>query len=156
MGKRWQRCYLLIPVYPSIRIFPCKMSWWLLKLQRNFPREYHTVIPVYLWIKIWSNDECALIVPYIFCPLKGNHFTGLVAESLKITLKTQQSVCDHCELLPFSKGSYYVWWYFKRWSGPWSTKLMQKILISRILLMIKMKVNSVVQSLILMKSLQPP
>ena len=33
-------------------------------------------------------------------------------------------------------------------------KLMRKILISRILLMMKMKMNSVLQSLILMKSFQ--
>ena len=43
-----------------------------------------------------------------FSSLKVNHFTGLVAESLKAVLKTQKSVCDHCELLPVGKGSCYV------------------------------------------------
>ena len=52
-------------------------------------------------------NKCALIVAYTFCPLKRNHFTELVAGSLKV-LKTQQSVCDHCELLPVGKGSCYV------------------------------------------------
>ena len=36
---------------------------------------------------------------YTFRPLKTNHFTGLVAESLKVVLKTQQSVCDHRETI---------------------------------------------------------
>ena len=129
----------ILHTYHCIRIFPCKRRWCLFKLQRNFPREYHTIIPVHMWIKIWSNDKCALIVAYTFQPLKQNHFTGLVAESLKVVLKTQQSVCDHCQLLSVAKGSCYVWWHFKRWSGPWSMKLMRKILISRIVLMIKWK-----------------
>ena len=36
---------------------------------------------------------------YTFCRLKRNRFTELVAESVKVELKTQQSVCDHCEEL---------------------------------------------------------
>ena len=40
--------------------------------ERNFPRKYHLIIPVHLWIRIWSNDECALIVVYNFCALKRN------------------------------------------------------------------------------------
>ena len=111
--------------------------------------ENHTI-----WIRIWSNDECALIAAYTFRVLKRNHITGLVAESMKVVLKTQQTVCDHCELLPVGKGSCYAWCYFKRWSGPQSMKLMQKILISRKLLMMKIKMNSVLWSLILMKLFQ--
>ena len=59
-------------------------------------------------LAVMKNDESALIVAYTFHSLKRNHFTGLVAESLKVLLKTQQSVCDHCELLPVGKGSCYV------------------------------------------------
>ena len=74
-----QKMTKMLPTYPSIRIFPCKMPWCLLKLQRNFPREYHTIIPVHLWIiKVWSNDECAFIVAHTFRPFKRNHFTGPV------------------------------------------------------------------------------
>ena len=43
-----------------------------------------------------------------FSSLKRNHFTGLVAESLKVVLKIQQGVCDHCEFLSVDKGSCYV------------------------------------------------
>ena len=89
----------MLPTYSCIRIFSFKTPWSLLKLQRNFPRECHTIIPVHLWIKIWSNDKCALIVAYTFRPLKRNHFTGVVAEPLKVVLKTQQSVCDHRETI---------------------------------------------------------
>ena len=84
-----QKMIKMLPTYPCIRVFPCKMPWCLLKLQRNFPREHHTIIPVHLWIKIWSNDKCALIVAYTFRPLKQNYITGLVAESLKVVLKTK-------------------------------------------------------------------
>ena len=114
-GKKMTK---MLPTYPCVRIFPCKMSWCLIKIQRNFPRKYYTIIPVHLWIKIWSNSECALIVAYTFCPLKRNHFTRLVAEWLKVILKTQQSVCDHCVLLTGGKGCCCVWWRFKSWSGP--------------------------------------
>ena len=72
---------------------------------KNFLREYHKIIHVHLWIKIWSSDQCTLVVAYTFRHLKWNHFTGLVAESLKFILKTQQGLCDHCELLPVGKGS---------------------------------------------------
>ena len=47
----------------------------------------------------------ALIVAYTLRPLKRNHFMSLVAESLKVAMKIQQSVCDHCELLPVGKES---------------------------------------------------
>ena len=159
MDKRWRRCNLLspmLPTYSCIRTFPCKMPWCLLKLKRNFPREYHTIIPVHLRIKIWSNGECALFVANTFCPLKWKLFTGLVAESLKhrVILKTQQSMCNHCELLPVGKGSCYMWWHFKRWVEPWLMKVMWKILISWILLVMKVKVNSVLHFLILIKSSQ--
>ena len=89
----------MLPTYSCIRIFSFKIPWSLLKLRRNFPREYHTIIAVHLWIKIWSNDKVALIVAYTFRPLKRNHFTGVVAEPLKVVLKTQQSVCDHRETI---------------------------------------------------------
>ena len=45
-------------------------------------------------------------------------------------------------------------WRFKRCSGPRSMELMWKILISQMLLMIKMKMNSVLQSLILIELFQ--
>ena len=122
-----QKMTKMLPTYPCIRVFPWKMPWCLLKLQRNFPKEYHTIIPVHPWIKIWWNHECSLIVAYTFRPLKRNHFTGLVAESLKVVLKIQEGVCHHCEFLPVGKGSCYVWWGFKRWSGPWLMQLMHKI-----------------------------
>ena len=95
----------MLPTYPCIRIFSWKMPWCLLKLQRNSPREYHMVIHVHL--SICSKDECALIVAYIFRLLKENHVTGLVAKSLKVGLKTQQSVCDRCDLLSFDKRNCY-------------------------------------------------
>ena len=125
MDKRWRRCNLLspmLPTYSCIRTFPCKIPWCLLKLQRNFPREYHAIFPVHLRIKIWSNGECALFVANTFCPLKWKLFTGLVAESLKyrVILKTQQSMCNHCELLPVGKGSCYMWYVMAFWEMGWA------------------------------------
>ena len=42
-----------------------------------------------------------------FCPLKRNHFARLFAESLKVELRTQQGMYDHCELFPVGKESCY-------------------------------------------------
>ena len=81
MGERWQRCYLPIP----------ESEYFLAKC--------------HMGIKIQSNDECFLIVAYSFRPLYLNHFTGLVAESLKVLGKTQHFLCNHYELLPVGKGS---------------------------------------------------
>ena len=62
---------------------------------------------IHVHLSICSKDECALIVACIFRLLKENHVTGLVAKSLKVGLKTQQSVCDRCDLLPFDKRNCY-------------------------------------------------
>ena len=48
-----QRCYLLIPVSEHF-LAKCLDAWCLLKLQKNFPRKYHSIVPVHLWMKIWS------------------------------------------------------------------------------------------------------
>ena len=137
MGERWQRCYILIPVseyFLAKDLHACSNY-------KEFPKgilyDYSCPSVDQDMVEWQMCSHCGLYFPTL--KAKSLHFTGLVAESLKIVLKTQQSVWDHCELLPVAKGSCYVWWHFKRWSRPWSIRLMRKILISRIVLTIKWK-----------------
>lgn len=112
-----------------VRIFHCDTPWCPIKLQRNILREYHTIIPVHLWNKVWSNDAYAPIVACNLGPSKQKRFTKIFAWSLKVVLKAKQSNCDHCELQPVLNGSCCVWWRFKKWSGPRWAMLMLKFLI---------------------------
>ena len=88
-----QRMTKLLPGYPCIRIF-----------LKGIPYKYPYLSVDQDMIK----RQMALIVAYTFRPLMKTDFMGLVAESLKIVLKTQQSVCDHCKLLLVGKGSCYL------------------------------------------------
>ena len=106
-GIEWAK---MLPTYPCIRTFPCKMPWCLMPAQatKKFPKEIPFDCSCPSVDENMIKNKCVLIVAYTFCPLKRNHFTELVEESLKVLLKTQQSLCDHWELLPVGKGSCYA------------------------------------------------
>ena len=74
------------------------------KFPERIPYDYFCLSKDQDMIKRRMCSHCGLY----FSSLKVNHFTGLVTESLKVVLKTQKSVCDHCKLLPVGKGSCYV------------------------------------------------
>ena len=93
-----QKMTKMIHTCRFITIFHYETTWCLIKLQRNILREYHTIISVHNWNKMWSIDAYVQNVACTLGPSKQKCFTRLVTESLKVVVKAKWSVCDHCEM----------------------------------------------------------